>query len=70
MYLEAQLVLPLFIFFLADVAFEQAGMRFLEFFHDVSLSVTSVYFFFLLFAMLVKNGSEPYAQKIYILYCF
>ena len=42
MYLEAQLVLPLFIFFLADVAFEQAGMRFLEFFHDVSLSVTSV----------------------------
>ena len=44
MYLEAQLVNPLFIylFFLADVAFEQAGMRFLEFFHDVSLSVTSV----------------------------
>ena len=31
-----------FFFFLADVAFEQAGMRFLEFFHDVSLSVTSV----------------------------
>ena len=29
-------------FFLADVAFKQAGMRFLEFFHDVSLSVTSV----------------------------
>ena len=28
--------------FLADVAFEQAGMCFLEFFHDVSLSVTSV----------------------------
>ena len=42
MYLEAQLVLPLFIFFLADVASEQAGMRFLEFFHDVSLSVTLV----------------------------
>ena len=43
MYLEAQLVNPLLIlFFLADVAFEQAGMRFLEFLHDVSLSVTSV----------------------------
>ena len=43
MYLEAQLVNHLFIYlFLADVAFEQAGMRFLEFFRDVSLSVTSV----------------------------
>ena len=35
------LILYLFVL-LADVAFEQAGMRFLEFFHDVSLSVTSV----------------------------